>query len=77
MVSLIRLRAIIEREIHNKTPNAIELRMPEEVLILPAEAQAVVNEILVRGTEEVEIVKIDSTYLPDHDFLYALTVEVR
>ena len=50
--------------------------MPGEVLLLPADAQAVVNEIYVRGTEEVELVNMSATYLPDHDFLYALTVEV-
>ena len=77
MVSLERLRSVVARELRSRRPLAIELRMPGETLLLQPDAQAVVNEILVRGTEEVELVRIDTTLLPDHDFLYALAVEIR
>ena len=90
MIGLDRLRSIIERELHQRTPQAIELRMPGEVLLLAPVPEAavptaspvglaasVINEIYVRGVEEVELVRIDATYLPEHDFLYALTVEVK
>ena len=51
--------------------------MPGESLVLTADAEAVTNELLVRGVDEVELLKCDVTYIVERDFLYALTVEVK
>lgn len=77
MIALSRLRAVIQHEIQRRTPAAIELKMPGEVLVLPADAEAVINELLVLGVDEVELIKCDVTYIVEQDFLYALTVEVK
>ena len=77
MISLEQLRNILSRNIREKTPQAIELRMPGETVITSANADAVINELAVRGVDEVDLLKCDCTYLVEHDFLYALTVEVR
>ena len=77
MMTLQQLRAVLLREIQRKTPAAIELRMPGEVLVLPADAEAVINELLIRGVDEVELVHCDTSYLIDRDFLYALSVQVK
>jgi len=76
MVTLQRLRTIIDNEIHRHLPNAIELRMPGETLVLPVSSEAVANEILVRGVEEVELVNI-GTSLIGEDFIYALSIEIK
>ena len=77
MITLSRLRAVLQHEIQRRTPQSIELRRPGEVLVLPPDAEAVINELLVRGVDEVELIKCDVTYIVERDFLYALTVEVK
>ena len=77
MINLEQLRNILSRNIREKTPQAIELKMPGETVITSADADAVINELSIRGADEVELLKCDCTYLVDNDFLYALTVEVK
>ena len=77
MISLEQLRNILSRNIREKTPQAIELKMPGETVIVGPTSEAVINELAVRGVDEVDLLKCDVTYLVDNDFLYALTVEVK
>ena len=77
MISLEQLRNILSRNIREKTPQAIELKMPGETVIVGPTSDAVINELAVRGVDEVDLLKCDCTYLVEHDFLYALTVEVK
>lgn len=77
MISLEQLRSVLNRNIREKTPHAIELKMPEETVITSADAESVINELSIRGADEVDLLKCDCTYLVEHDFLYALTVEVK
>lgn len=50
--------------------------MPEERFLVSPDAEAVINELTIRGVDEVELVKID-TGLTDTDFTFVLRVEVR
>lgn len=76
MVGFEKLRFIIERELWRHKPKLIELIMPEERFLVSPDAEAVINELTIRGVDEVELVKID-TGLTDTDFTFVLRVEVR
>ena len=75
-MTLEHLRQVLQREIRLKTPQAIELRLPGEVILISATVDAVINELLVRDAQEVELVKCDATYLVEQEFLYVLTVDI-
>lgn len=78
MVTLDHLRHILRREILRTMPRAIDLRLPDEPhMLLPVTPDDVINELIVRGVDEVEIVRIDADYLVHDDFLYVLAVELR
>lgn len=76
MVGFEKLRFIIERELWRHKPKLIELIMPEERFFVPPDAEAVINELTIRGVNEVELVKVDAG-LTDNDFIFVLRVEVR
>lgn len=76
MVGFEKLRLIIERELWRHKPKLIELTMPEERFLVSPDAEAVINELTIRGVDEVELVKVDAG-LTDNDFIFVLRVEVR
>ena len=71
------LRSMLRQAIKRHTPELVEVRYvnSHETELLPADADCVAKDVAGRAAA-LSVGKIDVTYLVDHDFEYALTVDI-